>query len=65
MFEGQLILFFFLYSSMMEEILHMMVKKNCKDLIFLSLEGGQFIAKRNQMSLMTVVMTVLMMCTLR
>ena len=63
MLEGQLI--FFLFSQMMEEIVHMMVKKNCKNLIFLLVERSQFIAKHNQMSLMTVMMKVMMMCTLR
>ena len=40
-------------------------KKELQRFDILSMERSQFIVKHNQMSLMIVMMTVMMMCTLR
>ena len=64
MLEGQLILFFFLFLDDGGDSAYD-GKEELQRLDILSMERSQFIVKHNQMSLMIVMMTVMMMCTLR
>ena len=64
MLEGQLILFFSLFLDDGGDSAYD-GKEELQRLDILSVERSQFIVKHNQMSLMTVMMTVMMMCTLR
>ena len=64
MIEGQLILFFSLFLDDGGDSAYD-GKEELQRLDILSVERSQFIVKHNQMSLMTVMMTMMMMCTLR
>ena len=64
MLEGQLILFFSLFLDDGGDSAYD-GKEKLQRLDILSVERSQFIVKHNQMSLMTVMMTMMMMCTLR
>ena len=64
MLEEQLILFFSLFLDDGGDSAYD-GKEELQRLDILSVERSQFIVKHNQMSLMTVMMTVMMMCTLR
>ena len=64
MLEGQLILFFPLFLDDEGDSAYD-GKEELQRLDILSVERSQLVVKHNQMSLMTVMMAVMMMCTLR
>ena len=63
MLEGQLIFFSLFLDDGGDSAYD--GKEELQRLDILSMERSQFIVKHNQMSLMIVMMTVMMMCTLR